>query len=433
MTARATRRTLLNVVSAGFAASSLASLGFGALGPAAADPVPVTATTKGTGMKSQDDMRWAGTWATTPDPVEGMALAGQTLRMITRISIGGTRLRVRISNAYGARDLAVGGAHVGLRGQGANMVPGSGRPVTFNGSQSTTIPAGALVVSDPVDLDVPPLSDLAVSVYLPGELPESFRLTGHGNGHQTNYLSPPGDFASADSLPVQKTTESFLFVSGVEVLAPPNVGVVAAFGDSLTEGNISQLDANHRWPDQLARRLMARQGGRLLGVVNQGIGGNRLLHDGRGDNGLRRFDRDVLAQPGVTHVIVLLGVNDLRNSGGKAEEVVTAEQMIAGLHQLVVRARAAGLTVFGGTLLTWENNTFNGNFYTPEGEAKRKAVNTWIRESGTFDAVIDFEAALRDPSHPTRMLPEWDSGDHLHPSDPGYLRMANSIDLALFD
>lgn len=384
-------------------------------------------------MNEQDDMHWVGTWATTPDPMEGIALAGQTLRMITRISIGGTRLRVRISNAYGGRKLAIGVAHIGLRSQGADLVSGSGRPLTFNGSPSIIIPSGALAVSDPVDLDVPPLADLAVSVFLPGDVPESFRLTGHDNGHQTNYLSLPGDFASFTNLSIQKTTEAFLFVNGVEVLAPPNVGGIVTFGDSLTEGNISQLDANNRWPDQLARRLVARQGGRLLGVVNQGIGGNRMLHDRRGDNGLRRFDRDVLAQPGVTHVIVLIGINDLRNSSGNADQVVTAEEMIDGLHQLVVRAHAAGLKIFGGTLLTWENETFNGGFYTPPGEVKRQAVNAWIRESGAFDAVIDFEAALRDPSYPTRMLPQWDSGDHLHPGDRGYLHMGDSIDLALFD
>ncbi len=387
----------------------------------------------GVDMSKRDDMHWLGTWTTTPDPMESMTLANQTLRMITRISIGGTRLRIRISNAYGLHDLAVGATHLGLRSQGADMAPGSGRFLMFNGSPSTTIPAGALVVSDPVDLDVPPLADLAVSVYLPGELPEGFRLTGHSNGHQTNYISRVGNFASAADFPVQQATDAFLFVSGVEVLAPLEVGGIVAFGDSITEGNISQLDANHRWPDQLARRLLARQGSRLLGVANQGIGGNRMLHDGRGENGLRRFDRDVLSQPGVTHVIVLLGINDLRNSGHKPEEVVTAEEMIAGLHQLAMRAHAVGLKVFGGTLLTWEHETFKGGFYTPEGEVKRQAVNTWIRESGAFDAVIDFEASLRDPSHPTRMLPQWDSGDHLHPSDPGYQHMADSIDLALFD
>jgi lysophospholipase L1-like esterase len=378
-------------------------------------------------------MHWVGTWTTTPAPVEGVALGNQTLRMIARVSIGGSRVRVRLSNAYGLRKLAVGAAHVALRSEGAGIVPGSDRPLTFNGSPSTTIAVGALVVSDPVDLEVLPLADLAVSVHLPGDVPESFQITGHGNAHQTSYISPPGDFAGAAAMPVQETTEAFLFVSGVEVLAPRETGGIVALGDSLTDANISQLDANHRWPDQLARRLVARRGGRPMGVMNQGIGGNRILHDGRGDSGLRRFDRDVLAQPGVTHVIVMLGINDIRNRGQMPEEFVSAEEMIAGLHQLAVRAHAGGLKIFGGTLLTFEYETFNPGFYTPEGEAKRQAVNAWIRESGAFDAVVDFEKALRDPSRPTQMLPIYDCGDHLHPSDTGYLHMGDCIDLSLFD
>jgi hypothetical protein len=267
-------------------------------------------------MDERNDNHWVGTWATAPVPVGGIALVGQTVRMISRISIGGSRLRVRISNAYGAGDLAVGAAHLGLRSHGAVIVDGSGRPLTFNGSPSTTVPAGATVVSDPVVLDVAPLSDLAVSVYLPGEVPESFQLTGHDPAHQTNYSSPAGNFTAATEMPVQEETEVFLFVTGIEVLAPRVVGGIVAFGDSLTEGNLSELDANNRWPDQLARRLVAAQG-RQLGVVNQGIGGGRMLHDGPGDNGLRRFDRDVLAQPGVTHVVVLLSVNDLRKQPEK--------------------------------------------------------------------------------------------------------------------
>lgn len=223
---------------------------------------------RGADMSERKDMHWVGNWTTTPDPMESMTLANQTLRMITRISISGTRLRVRISNAYGLHDLAVGAAHMGLRSQSADMAPGSGRHLKFNGLPSTTIPAGAFVVSDPVDLDVPPLADLAVSVYLPGELPESFRLTGHSNGHQTNYISRIGDFASTTDFPVRQPTDAFLFVSGVEVLAPLGVGGIVTFGDSITEGNISQLDANNRWPDQLARRLTGRQGSRLLGIVN---------------------------------------------------------------------------------------------------------------------------------------------------------------------
>jgi lysophospholipase L1-like esterase len=378
-------------------------------------------------------MHWVGTWTTTPAPVEGVALRNQTLRMIAHLSIGGQSVRVRLSNACGTRPLAVGAAHVALRGDGASIVPASGRPLTFNGSPSTTIAAGALVVSDPVELAVSPLTDLAVSVYLPDAVSEDFQVTGHGNAHQTSYVSPPGDFAAATDLPVQATTEDFLFVSGVDVLAPPATGGIVTLGDSLTDCNLSRLDANDRWPDQLARRLIARPGGRLLGVMNQGIGGNRILHDGRGDSGLRRFDRDVLAQPGVTHVVVLLGINDIRNRGQKPEEFVTAEAMIAGLHQLTVRAHARGLKIFGGTLLTFEYETFNPGFYTPEGDAKRQAVNAWIREGGAFDAVVDFEAALRDPSHPTQMLPIYDCGDHLHPSEAGYLRMGDVIDLSLFD
>jgi lysophospholipase L1-like esterase len=362
-----------------------------------------------------------------------VALNNQTLRMIAHVSIGGRRLRVRLSNAYGTRKLAIGAANVALRGEGAAIVSGSQRRLTFGGSPSTAIPAGALAVSDPVDLDLTPLADLAVSVHLPGDVPESFQVTGHGNAHQTNYVSPPGDFTAAAQMPVARTTEDFLIVSAVEVLAPSETGGIVAFGDSLTDCNISQLDANHRWPDQLARRLNARTGGRLFGVMNQGLGGNRILHDMRGDSGLRRFDRDVLAQTGATHVIVLLGINDIRNRWGKPEEVVAAAEMITGLNQLAVRAHARGFKIFGGTLLTFENETFNPGFYTPEGEDKRQTVNAWIRGGSAFDAIIDFEKALRDPAHPTRMLPEYDCGDHLHPSDAGYLRMGDAIDLALFD
>jgi lysophospholipase L1-like esterase len=381
---------------------------------------------------NQDNSHWVGTWTTAPAPLEGVALSNQTLRMIAHVSIGGRSVRVRLSNGYGAHKLTVGAASIGLRSQGAAIVAGSERTLRFNGSPSTTVAVGALVLSDAVELEVPALADLAVSVYLPDDVPEDFRITGHGNAHQTNYISPPGDFSREALMPVAETTESFLFISGVEVTAPQSTGGIVALGDSLTDANISKLDANHRWPDQVARRLVAR-GGRMLGVMNQGIGGNRILHDVRGDSALRRFDRDVLAQTGVTHAIVLLGINDIRNRTQNAEEFVTADEMIAGLQQLAVRAHARGVKIFGGTLLTFENESFNPGFYTPEGEAKRQAVNAWIRNSGAFDAVIDFEEALRDPSHPTQMLPVYDCGDHLHPSDAGYLRMGDIIDLSLFE
>lgn len=375
---------------------------------------------------------WVGSWTSSPLLVEDVNLHGRTPRMIARLSIGGSTWRIRVSNAFGSRRLTIGAAHLALRGTGARILPETDRPITFGGSPSTVISAGALMVSDPVELHVPPLADVAVSLYLPDSASQPAGFTGHGNAHQTSYISPPGDFTASPGLPVEATTDAFLLLSGVEVMTPESRGVVA-FGDSLTDGNLTELDANGRWPDQLARRLAARSGGRPVGVMNQGIGGNRILHDGRGDSALRRFDRDVLAQPGVTHVITLLGINDIRNRNQRPEEAVSANEMIAGLHQLIVRAHARGVKIFGGTLLTFEHETFNPGFYSEEGEAKRQAVNAWIRQDSAFDAVIDFEKALRDPSHPTRMLAEFDCGDHLHPSAAGYARMGDCIDLSLFD
>ena len=358
---------------------------------------------------THDQPHWVGTWTTTPAPAEGAAFSNHTVRMNVRASLGGDRLRVRLSNAYGSRKLVVGAARIGLRDTGPAIVPGSDRTLTFGGAETTTIAAGALVVSDPVSLPLPPLRDLAISVYL------------------------PGDFASAVAMPVGKITDDWYFVCGVDVLAPPETGGIVALGDSLTDANFSTIDAFCRWPDQLSRRLQARSRGRPLAVMNQGLGGNRILHDVRGDSGLRRFDRDVLVQPGVTHAIVMLGTNDLRNRWAKPEEEVTAEEMIAGLKQLAVRARTRGLKIFGATLTPFENETFLPGAWTPEREARRQAVNAWIRAGGAFDAVVDFDEALRDPDHPTRMLPIYDCGDHLHPSDLGYNAMGDAIDLSLFD
>ncbi len=301
----------------------------------------------------------------------------------------------------------------------------------FGGADGATIAAGAVLISDPVTLAVPALADLSVSVFLPGDGSATSGVTGR-YARQTNYLSPPGDFCAAEVMPVGRLCDEWYFLCGVDVLAGRDSGGIVAFGDSLTDANISTLDAFCRWPDQLARRLAARGGGRAFGVMNQGLGGNRILHDVRGDSGLRRFDRDVLAQPGVSHVIVMLGTNDLRNRWGKPEEEVTAPQMIAGLRQMAVRAQTHGIRIFGATLTPFENETFLPGAWTPAREAVRQAVNEWIREGGAFDAVVDFDLALRDPEHPTRMLPIYDCGDHLHPSDAGYNRMGDVIDLALF-
>jgi lysophospholipase L1-like esterase len=379
-----------------------------------------------------DNLHWVGTWTAAPAPAEAGAISNQTLRMNPRVSIGGDRVRVRISNAYGVRPLRVGAAWLGLRDKGPAVVPDSHKRLTFGGAESATIAAGAFVVSDPLALELPPLADIAVSIYLPGDLPLSFGITGR-YARQTNYISPPGNFASSAVMPVGSITGEWFFLSGVDVLTAPETGAVVALGDSLTDANISTMDTYFRWPDQLARRLHDRRGGRPMGVMNQGLGGNRILHDIRGDSGLRRFDRDVIAQPGVTHVIVMLGTNDLRNRWAKPEEEVSADQMIAGLKQLAIRAQTAGIKIFGATLLPFENETFLPGAWNPERERTRQAVNEQIRDGGAFDAVIDFDRALRDPEHPTSMLPIYDCGDHLHPSDLGYNKLGDAIDLSLFD
>ena len=379
------------------------------------------------------DKHWVGTWATSPAPsVAGEGFNNHTLRMNARVSIGGDTVRIRVSNAYGNGNLEIGAASLGIRDSGATIVSGSERPLTFGGSGSATVAAGAVAISDSVQLDVPPLADLAISLYLPGAISPDFQITGR-YARQTNYISPPGDFASAINMPVGKITDEWYFVCGIDVLASEETGGVVALGDSLTDANISTHDAFCRWPDQLARRLVDRPEGRPLGVMNQGLGGNRILHDLRGESGLRRFDRDVLAQPGVTHAIVMLGTNDLRNRNARPEEEVTAGQMIAGLQQMALRAEAGGIRLFGATLTPFGNETFLPGAWNPTREGHRVAVNTWIRESGAFDGVVDFDQALRDPARPTQMLPIYDCDDGLHPSDLGYCRMGDAIDLALFD
>ncbi len=379
------------------------------------------------------DKHWVGTWATSPAPsLAAEGFSDVTLRMNARVSLGGDTLRFRVSNAYGEGKLEIGAVSVGIRASGPAIVPESERPLTFGGSASATVGAGAVVVSDSVTLDLQPLADVVISLYLPGTIPPDFQITGR-YARQTNYISPRGNFSSAVNMPVGKITDEWYFVSGIDVLASQETGGVVTLGDSLTDANISTHDAFCRWPDELARRLVARQNGRPLAVMNQGLGGNRILHDLRGESGLRRFDRDVLAQPGVTHAIVMLGTNDLRNRNAKPEEEVTAEQMIDGLQQMALRAQAGGIKLFGATLTPFGNETFLPGAWNPTREGHRVALNNWIRESGTFDGVVDFDEALRDPERPTQMLPIYDCDDGLHPSDLGYCRMGEAIDLALFD
>ena len=382
---------------------------------------------------------WVGTWATAPAGVSGAPeqFTNATLRLVVHTSIGGDQVRVTVSNAFGTAPLVIGAAHVARRAHDAVIAAGTDRALTFGGRPSFTIPPGALALSDPVALHVAPLSDVAVSLYLPAATLES---TTHVTALQTNYVSTPGDFTGAAPFDVARTLTRWPFLTGVEVSAGAGAGSIVAFGDSITDGANSTAGTNHRWPDLLAARLQQRADLRSLGVLDEGIIGNRILHPTEaqfanlfGPAGLARFDRDVLAQPGARFLIVLLGINDIGHPGGSApaSDEVSPEEIAAGYRQFIERAHAGGIKVFGATLLPFEGTTL-ANFYSPEKDKKREAVNAWIRTSGAFDAVIDFDKAVRDPAHPARMLPAYDGSDHLHPSDAGMQAMANAIPLDLF-
>lgn len=386
--------------------------------------------------KERNGQHWIGTWSASPmafDSVPGSigpSFSNQTLRQITHISIGGDQVRVRLSNAYGKDPLVIGAAHIALHGGGASIVSGSDRALSFRGQASVTIPAGALVLSDPVQLNLPALADLAVSIYVPDKTGPA---TWHQLGMQTTYISPVGNYAGDATMPVAATEPSRFWLAAVEVMASRKVGAVVTIGDSITDGYSSTPDTNQRWPDIFSQRLNANKKRGKMAVLNQGISGNRVLHDMFGPNALARFDRDVLAQPGVTHVVVLEGINDLGLPGVfvPAAETVSADEVITGLQQLAERAHSKGLKIFSGTLTPFKGTIFAG-YFTPEKEVKRQAINQWIRSSRVFDAVIDFDLATRDPDQPARLLPAYDSGDHLHPNDAGYKAMAETVDLSLF-
>jgi lysophospholipase L1-like esterase len=377
--------------------------------------------------------RWVGTWASSPQlgdatnapPAPGFA--DSTLRQIVHVSIGGQQIRVRFSNAFGAAPLVISSAHVALSAGGGAIKPETDKALTFDGHSSVTIPSGAPMYSDPLDFDLVPLSDLAITIHLTA-VPDA--VTTHPGSRTTSYLQA-GDAVSAAAMPSAAHFEHWYFLNGVDVLSKSSGAAVVTFGDSITDGARTTDNANTRWPDDLARRLQANKKTAGIGVLNEGIGGNRLVHDMTGPNALARFDRDVLSQDGVRWLIVLEGINDLggrTRAAARNEQVPTAQDLIAAYEQIILRAHAHHILVFGATILPYEG----AGYFTPEGEADRQTINNWIRTSGNFDGVIDLDAATRDAQHPSHLAAAADSGDHLHPADGGYKIMADAIDLKVF-
>jgi len=371
--------------------------------------------------------------STTPAPVLRVpaipvkTFRNQTLRMIAHTSIGGARVRIELSNVFGSKPLAIGAVHIAMRDKESAIVPASDRALLFGGRPMCWIPPGATEISDAVDLDVPAASDLAVSIFIPESATAD---TMHAVGLHTTYISKEGDATGLSSIADATTSQSYYWLTNIDVVAPPDAAAVVTFGDSITDGAVSTPNTDRSWPSFLARRLAAN-GGANIAVLNQGISGNRLLRDGAGVNALARFDRDVLAQPGVKWLMILEGINDIGLAslpGALASDAVTADDLIAALKQLIDRAHEHGIKVIGGTLTPYE-----GAIYHSEGgEEIRMTVNQWIRSSGAFDAVVDFDAVTRDPDHPQQFREGFNNGDHLHPNDAGYEAMAGAIDLSVF-
>ncbi|MGW1347111.1 SGNH/GDSL hydrolase family protein [Kribbella sp. NPDC002412] len=360
------------------------------------------------------------TWGASDD-IAGGTLSDMTVRNIVRTSVGGSDLRIRLTNAYGDQPLVTDSVYVGRHQDGASVVPGTSRRLTFGGKTSVRIPPGGLAISDPLPGQVPAQTSLTVSLHVVGQ---TGVITAHNRAMQHSYKSVSGDHAADESAtPYQTESSAWFFLNAAIVTAPQQVDTVATLGDSITSSVGTTIDTNRRWPDVLADRYATLPEHRRLAISNEGISGNRVLNGvakagSAGPNALARLDRDVLTKPGVRTVLVLEGINDIYAGA-------TADELIDGYRQLIERVHASGRCIVGGTI-----TPVGGSFvYTPEKEAARQAVNTFIRTSGEFDAVVDFDAATRDPADPTRLQPAYDGGDGLHPNDAGNHAMGNAANL----
>ena len=387
-------------------------------------------TTNRSAKVDSESETWVASWGCAPGFAIGQEFADQTIRQFVRLSVGGDRVRIRLSNETGTQPLVIGSAHVAVADREKGTIdPSTDHVLTFDGNPTATISPGSPVLSDPVDFPVQPLTKLAISLYLTRDTGSSVM---HLLAEETGYLSSSGDETSQVTIADASTVAERYFLTRVEVSSSSNMGTIVALGDSITDGRGSTPDADRRWPDRLAERL--NEQGLRFGVLNAGIAGNRLLHDLPemvcGPSALSRFDRDVLSVPNVKFLIIFEGFNDITHpaANNEPEQAITTEQLIGGLKQLIVRAHDHQIKVIGATELPCEGTPG----YSADIEAKRQTLNQWIRTGKAYDAVIDFEAVARDPNHPTRVRPDFDSGDHNHLNDAGYRAMADAIDLKLF-